>query len=187
MLYEFVSLLVRISFQRANPTFGNFKNKRPVVHLPECLRSMIEEEVLPRARKDTSAAFRDTVMEEQSVQVVLTEYKPMLEAYYNRVTQKDTEYFDRSDEMGMEQWLPEPRTRPRRARAPLPVPSARGALLTPPRIVRRPPATIVRVRAAAGGFTSWTSSTSWARGRATASRTSRATPRARPSTAGRSR
>ena len=65
---------------------------------------MLEEEVLPRARRDTSAVFRQTVMAELSVQAVLTEYEPMLKAYYTRVTQADTEYFDRSDEMGMEQY-----------------------------------------------------------------------------------
>ena len=43
VLYEFVGLLVRIAFQRANPTFGNYGNKRPVVHLPGCLETMLLE------------------------------------------------------------------------------------------------------------------------------------------------
>ena len=106
VLYEFIALLVRISFQRANPTFGNFgSDKKAVVHLPGCLERMLEEEVLPRARRDTSAVFRETVMAEISVQAVLTEYEPLLKKYYKRVTEKDAEYFDASDEMGMEQWL----------------------------------------------------------------------------------
>ena len=81
MLYEFIALLVRIAFQRANPTFGNFGNKKAIVHLVNfpnsgmtgegCLKSMIEEEILPRARKDTSAVFRETVMTEKSVLQVL--------------------------------------------------------------------------------------------------------------------
>ena len=49
VLYEFVGLLVRIAFQRANPTFGNFGNKKSVVHLPGCLERMLVDEVLPRA------------------------------------------------------------------------------------------------------------------------------------------
>ena len=105
VLYEFVGLLVRIAFQRANPTFGNYGNKRPVRHLPGCLEAMLENEVLPRARRDTSAEFRQTVMQEASVQAVFTEYEPILQAYFKRVTENDVEYFDRSDEMGMEQWL----------------------------------------------------------------------------------
>ena len=56
VLYEFIGLLVRIAFQRANPTFGNFGNKRPIVMLPGCLERMLEEEVLPRARR-RGAAF----------------------------------------------------------------------------------------------------------------------------------
>jgi hypothetical protein len=38
----------------------------PVV---EATKSMLEKEVLPRARRDTSAVFRETVMQELSVQV----------------------------------------------------------------------------------------------------------------------
>ena len=103
VLYEFIGLLVRIAFQRANPTFGNYGNKRPVVPLPDCLVSMLEVEVLPRARKDQSAQFRETVMQELSVKAVLEEYSSKLRAWYDRCTTNDTEYFDRSDEMGMEQ------------------------------------------------------------------------------------
>ena len=105
VLYEFVALLVRIAFQRANPTFGNFGNKRAVVPVVEATTAMLENEVLPRARKDSSAVFRETVMQELSVQAVFHEYEPLLKAYYKRVTEDDVEYFDRSDQMGMEQWL----------------------------------------------------------------------------------
>ena len=78
VLYEFINMLVRIAFQRANPTFGNFGDKKPVKHLPGCLRVMIEDEILPRARKDTSAVFRETVMTELSVLKVLDDYRPKL-------------------------------------------------------------------------------------------------------------
>ena len=51
VLYEFVALLVRIAFQRANPTFGNFGNKRAVVPVVEATTAMLENEVLhARAR-----------------------------------------------------------------------------------------------------------------------------------------
>ena len=78
VLYEFINMLVRIAFQRANPTFGNFADKRPVKHLPGCLRTMIEDEILPRARTDTSAVFRETVMTELSVLKVLDDYRGKL-------------------------------------------------------------------------------------------------------------
>ena len=72
VLYEFISMLVRIAFQRANPTHGNHGNKKAVVHLPGCLESMLVDEILPRARKDTSAAFREKVMTELSVLSVIS-------------------------------------------------------------------------------------------------------------------
>ena len=78
VLYEFMNLLVRIAFQRANPTFGNFGDQKKVKHLPGCLKTMIENEILPRARKDTSALFRETVMTELSVLKVLDDYRPKL-------------------------------------------------------------------------------------------------------------
>ena len=86
VLYEFVALLVRIAFQRANPTFGNHGNKRPLVGLPGCLQRMLEEDILPRARMDTSAAFRETVMAELSVKKVLADYRERLRQWYDYVT-----------------------------------------------------------------------------------------------------
>ena len=91
VLYEFLGMLVRIAFQRANPTFGNFGNKRAVVHLPGCLESMLDDEVLPRARTDTSAAFRETVMDGAlGAQAVLDEYRPKLQTWYDETTADDT-------------------------------------------------------------------------------------------------
>ena len=55
VLYEFIAMLVRISFQRANPTFGNFGDKAELVPLPGCLEAMLDQFVLPNARRDTSA------------------------------------------------------------------------------------------------------------------------------------
>ena len=49
--YEFLNMLTRISFQRANPTFGNFGTKAEIGHLPGCLERMIVEEIFPRSRR----------------------------------------------------------------------------------------------------------------------------------------
>ena len=38
VLYEFIAMLVRISFQRCNPTLGNFGDTRELVPLPGPLR-----------------------------------------------------------------------------------------------------------------------------------------------------
>ena len=44
-------------------------------------------------------------MQELSVKAVFDEYREKLREWYDRATTNDTAYFDRSDEMGMEQWL----------------------------------------------------------------------------------
>ena len=111
VLYEFMNLLVRIAFQRANPTFGNFGDQKPVKHLPGCLKTMIEDEILPRARKDTSALFRETVMTELSVLKVLDDYRPKLKRWYDATCADDSKQTgaanpgEVTDKLQLEQWM----------------------------------------------------------------------------------
>ena len=107
VLYEFIALLVRIAFQRANPTFGNFgSDKKAIMHLPACLKTMLEEEVLPRARRDTSIAFRDTVMTELSVLKVLDAYRERLLGWYTHVTSDEHKTTSSStSHLQMDHWL----------------------------------------------------------------------------------
>ena len=93
---------VRIAFQRANPTYGNFGNKREVVPPPGCLEEMITNCILPNARRDTSAEFKETVMQDEAVKGVLAEYKDKLKAWYTKFCAEDTL---QSDKLGMEQFL----------------------------------------------------------------------------------
>ena len=102
VLYEFINLLVRIAFQRANPTYGNFGNKREVVPPPGCVEEMITNCILPNARRDTSAEFKETVMQDEAVKGVLAEYKDKLKAWYTKFCAEDTL---QSDKLGMEQFL----------------------------------------------------------------------------------
>jgi hypothetical protein len=89
VLFEFIAVLVRIAFQRANPTFGNYGNKKAVVQLPGCLEAMLKDEVLPRARQDTSQVFRDTIMEELSVKAIIEQYREQLRVWFEH---KCTDY-----------------------------------------------------------------------------------------------
>ena len=59
MLYEFMNMLVRIAFWRANPNFGLHGNKDELVPVPFALSSMLNEIILPRAKRENSAAFRN--------------------------------------------------------------------------------------------------------------------------------
>ena len=47
VLYEFIALLVRISFWRANPYHGIIKLAVTLVPFPDCLSRMMHEAVLP--------------------------------------------------------------------------------------------------------------------------------------------
>ena len=105
VLFEFLAMLVRISFQRANPTLGNFGDKREVTPLPGCLERMLADFVLPNARRDNSAQFRDTVMKDAAVVEVLAEYKEKLEAWYKETAADDAKETDISDKLGMTQLL----------------------------------------------------------------------------------
>jgi len=105
VLYEFIAMLVRISFQRANPTFGNFGDTRAIVGLPGCLETMLEEFVLPNARRDTSAQFRETVMKDAAVIEVLERYEEKLKEWYTKVCADDTKENVISDKLGMRQIL----------------------------------------------------------------------------------
>ena len=105
VLHEFLNLLVRISFQRANPTFGNYGNKRELVPLPGCLEKMLEEDVCPRAKRETSAQFREATMQDPAVLSVITEYRDRLHEWYTRVTSDDTREAVISSKLGFQQWL----------------------------------------------------------------------------------
>ena len=105
VLYEFLNMLVRISFQRANPTLGNFGSKAPIVHLPGCLEKMIVDEILPRSRRDTAMLFRETLYAEQSVQAVIEEYREKMHGWYKDVTANDKDANVITDKLTFEDWL----------------------------------------------------------------------------------
>ena len=87
VLYEFIALLVRISFWRANPYHGIHKLATTLIPFPECLRSMLHEVVLPLAQRDDSALFKDKLAEDEDMQAALTEYKERLKVWFNKETQ----------------------------------------------------------------------------------------------------
>ena len=101
VLYEFIAMLVRISFQRANPTLGNFGDKREVTPLPGCLEAMLDEFVLPNGRRDTSAQFRETTMKDAAVVDVLEEFAARLKAWYKKTAADDSKEEVISSKLGM--------------------------------------------------------------------------------------
>ena len=82
-VHEFVEVLVRISFWRANPTFGLAKRKVvQLVPLPDCLDEMLRRVVLPTAKKDDTAAFRKELAASGEMLAALAEFEPKLRAWF---------------------------------------------------------------------------------------------------------
>ena len=71
MLFEFIACLVRISFARANPKFGQYDSKGKPIMLPGCLDTLLTEVVVPNAKQDLSSLFRETIAADAELQAVL--------------------------------------------------------------------------------------------------------------------
>jgi len=93
-LHEFLTMLVRISFFRANPQYGMRKGKDAAnaekfddVPLPGCLSEMLTEKVLPNARTDNYAQeFMDSIFPMPEVQASLGEKLSEVNQFYEMVS-----------------------------------------------------------------------------------------------------
>ena len=68
-----------------------------------CLEEMLDEFVLPNARRDTSAQFRETTMKDAAVVEVIEEYAERLKAWYKKTAADDTKEEVISDKLGMQE------------------------------------------------------------------------------------
>ena len=92
VLYEFIAVLVRVAFWRANPDFGLWLDKKKdgakdaeeVIPVPLALSSMLNDVVLPRAKRENSAAFRETEMKDAKLLEVLQKNDPRLRAWFEK-------------------------------------------------------------------------------------------------------
>jgi hypothetical protein len=116
VLYEFLNMLVRIAFWRANPTFGNWvdkdkdgkKDKDEFAPVAFALSNMLNEIILPRAKRENSAAFRQKEMQDPKLIAVLDSYKPKLKEWYDKKVSDDSEgprMGSISDKLGFDEWL----------------------------------------------------------------------------------
>jgi len=93
-LHEFLTMLVRISFFRANPQYGMRKGKDQAnaekfddVPLPGCLSDMLTALVLPNARQDTYAQeFAENTLPLPEVQAALGSQLEALSTFYEMVS-----------------------------------------------------------------------------------------------------
>jgi len=92
--HEFLTMIVRISFFRANPQYGMRKGKDAAnadkfddVPLPGCLSEMLTEKVLPNARTDTYATeFAENTLPLPEVQAALGASLETLSQFYEMVS-----------------------------------------------------------------------------------------------------
>ena len=117
VLYEFLNMLVRIAFWRANPSFGLWKDKdgdgkkdkEEFVPVPRALSDMLNEIILPRAKRENSAAFRAKEMQDPKLIGVLDAYKLKLREWYDKKVQDDSDEKRGmaivSDKIGFDEWL----------------------------------------------------------------------------------
>ena len=93
-LHEFLTMLVRIAFFRANPQYGMRKGKDQKnadkfdeVPLPGCLSDMLTKLVLPNARRDTHAQeFLEKTWPMPEVQAALDAQKDAISTFYEMVS-----------------------------------------------------------------------------------------------------
>ena len=70
-----------------------------------CLEEMLDEFVLPNARRDTSAQFRETTMKDAAVVEVIEEFAERLQAWYKKTTADDSKAKAISDKLGMSELI----------------------------------------------------------------------------------
>jgi hypothetical protein len=87
VLYEFVEVLIRISFWRANPYHGIHKLATKLIPLPDCLVQMLQEVVLPNAKRDDSALFKEKLATDKSMQEALDSCEASLKVWFEVHTQ----------------------------------------------------------------------------------------------------
>ena len=75
MLYEFLNVVVRTSFHRLNPEFGELtmEHQESILPVPQCLEQTLRESILPKAHRDDAQEFRSKNMQMPEVQAALAE------------------------------------------------------------------------------------------------------------------
>ena len=104
-LYEFVNCVVRIAFWRANPQWGSKYNKRELTPVPESVTLLLEEIVLPRAKRDMSGEFKKVLAADMGTQNVLAEYKEKLQNWVRPILHRMRRPDNPSPQMTYSMWV----------------------------------------------------------------------------------
>lgn len=104
-LYEFVNAIVRIAFWRCNPQFGSKYNKRELTPVPESLTLVLEEAILPRAKRDMSGEFKKVLAADAATHAVLTEYKEKLQNWLRPILHRVRRPDNPNPQMTYSMWV----------------------------------------------------------------------------------
>ena len=101
LLHEFLSLLVRISFHRLNPEYGErvMEHQDTLLPVPQCLEQTLKQSVLPKSRREDDGKFRQSVMALPDVQYEFEKARPRLHTWFGGVQR------DEKRKVGLAQWL----------------------------------------------------------------------------------
>ena len=104
-LFEFINLLVRVAFWRANPQWGSKYNKKDLTPVPESTQILLEECILPKAKRDTSGEFKKVLAGDQSTQAVLAEYREKLQNWLRPILRKERTIQNPNPQMTYKMWV----------------------------------------------------------------------------------
>ena len=115
-LFEFINCLVRVAFWRCNPQWGSKYNKKDLTPVPESTQILLEECILPKAKRDTSGEFKKVLASDQATQAVLAEYREKLQNWLRPILRKERTIQNPNPQMTYKMWValmdgPDPESR----------------------------------------------------------------------------
>jgi hypothetical protein len=77
--HEFLEAMVMLAFHRANPRFGTLGHERDASHLlPECLESLLDKQLLKKAKQDTLARCKRAITTDKECAAIFKAYTPAI-------------------------------------------------------------------------------------------------------------
>jgi hypothetical protein len=76
-LFEFLELIVRVCFQRANPKYGTVGNREAKFPLPGILEKTLKENILPKAKRDVLREILEQLKVDEKCQQVYKDFEKL--------------------------------------------------------------------------------------------------------------
>ena len=94
-------MIVRVSFHRLNPEFGELtmEHQETILPVPQCLEQTLRDSILPKAHRDDAVEFRQKVMMMPETQQALSEAKGRLQGWFATIP------LDENQKVGITQWI----------------------------------------------------------------------------------